>query len=351
MAKKQNLVNEPAQEEAVVVPTKEMVEQNMRLEELNKLRITTKTVVPPESGSVIIDDIPFFELGDIGAIKAKQKAGKTTTLKALCAAWMNGSFGRLRSGLENPKVLWIDTEQKDQDVKRIINDVKQMSSQTDEYIDRHLKLFPLRSRPCKKLMEDTQLLVDKNHPQVVIIDGLVDYIESFNDEALSHQLINELVMLCDQYKCSVIAVLHENKSSDNHNMRGHLGTMLAQKSGTVLQCTKDKRNDITVSSSDSRHAAVPSWKLRYDDYGHIVPADGQQADPALVELTRRANLTKRIVQEQGGSISRKDLTKRLMEELKLSRSRVANIISEQLKNIICEVNKQIRLQPELDWPL
>ncbi len=348
--KKKQAGMKPVQELTVVVPTKEMVEQNIRLEELNKLRITTKTVLPPEKAAISIDGIPFFEIGDVGAVKAKQKAGKTTMLKALVAAWMKGELFRLKSELEEARVLWLDTEQKGHDVKRIIDDVKHLSGQDDDYIDRHLKLYTVRTLSHKTLMDDTKLLVSKYRPLVLIIDGLVDLIESFNDEALSHQLINELVMMSDNYECAIIAVLHENKSDADHNMRGHLGTMLAQKAGTVVQCAKDGNGVITVSCSDSRHAAMPTWKIKYDESGHIISADGAQTTAGQVEALRRVNLIKNIITDNGGSISRKELTEKLTEDLQLSRTRVANLISEQLNKSICENNNLIQIQPELDWP-
>lgn len=348
---KEEKAKEPEQKQTTVLPTKEMVEQNMRLEELNKLRITTQTVLPPEKAAISIDGVPFFEIGDVGAVKAKQKAGKTTMLKALVAAWMKGELFRLKSELEEAKVLWLDTEQKGHDVKRIIDDIKYLTGLDNDYIDRHLKLYTVRTLSYKTLMDDTKLLVSKYLPLVLIIDGLVDLIESFNDEALSHQLINELVMMSDNYKCAIIAVLHENKGEADHNMRGHLGTMLAQKAGTVVQCTKDGNGVITVSCSDSRHAAMPTWKIKYDESGHIISGDGPQMTPDQMEAQRRVNLIKNIITDNGGSISRKELTEKLIEELKLSRPRVANLISEQLKSTICENNKMIQIQPELDWPI
>lgn len=350
MKKEKKKVDEPVQKETLTVPTKESVERNERLEELNQLRITTKTVLPPEKATISLDGVPFFELGDIGAVKAKQKAGKTTMLKALVAAWMNGENFRLKSEIDAPKVLLLDTEQKADDVKKIIDDVKQMSGVDDAYIDSHLKLFSMRKLSYKTLMEDTKLLVYTYHPNVVIIDGLVDFIESFNDETLSHQLINELIVLADNCNCAIIAVLHENKGGDDHNMRGHLGTMLAQKASTVLQCSKDSNDIITVSSSDSRHVAMPTWKIKYDEFGHIVSADGPQVTPAQEEAARRVNIIKNIIRDEGGSITRKNLSMKLQEELKLTRTRVANIITEQLKSTICEVEGKIQIQPELDWP-
>ena len=332
------------------VPTKEMVERNRRLDELNQLRITTKTVLSAEKPAISADGVYFFELGDVGAVKAKQKAGKTTMLKVLTAAWMKGELFRLKSELDKAKVLWLDTEQKTFDVKKIIDDVKLLSGVDDAYIDSHLKLYSLRSLTFKTLISDAELLISSYHPHVVIIDGLVDLISSFNDEAESHLLINKLVALCDNYKCAIIAVLHENKSEDDHNMRGHLGTMLAQKAATVLQCKKDSNNVIAVSCSDSRHAAMPTWKIKYDEFGHIVSADGPQVTPAQEEAARRVNIIKNIIRDEGGSITRKDLSMKLQAELKLTRTRVANIITEQLKSTICEVEGKIQIQPELDWP-
>lgn len=333
---------------AVVQPTSSMIENNRRLEELNKLRITTKTVLPPENSSISLDGIPFFEIGDVGAIKAKQKAGKTTLLKTLTAAWMKGELFRLKSELKEARVLWLDTEQKQSDVRKIIDDVKQLSGVDDNYIDKHLKLYSVRTLSYKTLLEDTKILVSSYRPNVILLDGLVDFCQSFNDETLSHQLINELIALSDNYKCAIICVLHENKSETDNNMRGHLGTMLAQKAGTVLQCKKES-NVIVVCCCDSRHAAIPKWKIMYDEYGHIISADEQQMTPAQEEKNKREQLIKKIIQDNGGSIARKELTEKLTETLQLSRTRVSNLISEFLQSSICEVNGMIQIQPELDW--
>ena len=96
---------------------------------------------------------------------------------------------------------------------------------------------------------------------------------------------------------------------------------------------------------------MPSWKIKFDEYGHIISADGPQMTTNQNEETRRVNLIKKLIRGNGGSISRKELSEKLEEELKLSRQRVANFITEQInKETICEADKQIRIQPELIWP-
>ena len=340
-----------AQKKAVVQPTRESIENDRILEEMKSLRIKTNTVLPPEHPILSIDGIPVFEQGDIGAIKGKQKEGKTTVLKAMVGAWMKGSLFRLKSEKEEAKVLWLDTEQKQHDVGQIIHDISQMTGLSPEYIDKHLMLYTVRKLSHKTLLERTSLLISTYKPDVVIIDGIVDFIESFNDEAASHNLINQLIVLCDQHHCSIINVLHENKTSDDHNMRGHLGTIMAQKAATVLRCKKDN-NIITVSCSDSRHRAMPDWYLTYDAYGHIVdPQDTSvpKLTPAQKKENERKEIVKRIIQDHGGQITRKELNTELERELSLNRTTVATFITKLLKGMLMEVNGMIQLAPELPF--
>lgn len=344
-------VCQPAPKKAVVQPTKEMIENNRILEEMKSLRIKTSTDIPPERPILSIDGIPIFEQGDIAAIKGKQKEGKTTVLKAMVGAWLKGNLFRLKSEKKEAKILWLDTEQKQQDVWQIICDISQMTGLSPEYIDSHLMLYSVRKLSHKMLLERTELLISSYRPDIVIIDGIVDFIQSFNDEAASHALINQLIVLCDQYHCSIINVLHENKSGDDHNMRGHLGTMMAQKAATVLQCKKEN-GIITVKCSDSRHRAMPDWSITHDAYGNIVDPQDTSVPvltPSQKVEKERQEIVKRIVNEHGGNISRKDLTSELEKAFNLSRTTVANYVTKQLKGILMEIDDMIQLAPELPF--
>ena len=359
MSKKKKKADvQPTQEKAVVQPSKEILEKNQRILELDKLRITSETVLPHEQAVLSVDGVPIFELGDIGALKAKQKAGKTTTLKVMTGCLMKGELFRLKSEIPETKVIWLDTEQKLSDVKDIVNDIIQMTGLDADYVNHHLRVYSFRTLSHKTLLSDTRTIISSYHPHVLIIDGVVDYVESFNDETLSHNLINELIRLSDEFHCAIINVLHENKSGDDHNMRGHLGTMLAQKSGTVLQCKKQENEVITVTCSDSRHRAMPDWAIRYDEFGHIVSADGYDGPKVTanqLEEQRRLGIIKGIIQNSGGSIARKDLTIQLMEILNLKRPTVANMITNLVKSSLSESDGRITLQPnlelEFEWPV
>jgi hypothetical protein len=132
-------------------------------------------------------------------------------------------------------------------------------------------------------------------------------------------------------------------------MRGHLGTMMSQKAGTVLACKKVD-GVITVSSSDPRHQEMPSWSIRYDDSGHIVSAD-QCESTTEAKKRQRLETIKMVIQEKGGAITRKELIQELMVEFSLARTTVSNMISKEIGITLCEDGNNIKLFPELPFVL
>jgi hypothetical protein len=348
--------------EAVNQPTTQELEHEQRRSMLASLRVASTTEVEPEEPALTVDEVGLFALGDIHALKGKQKCGKTTALKVCLAAWMHESQFRVTSGLEEPRVLYLDTEQKQSDVKLIVTDVIQMTGLPANYIDNHLQVYALRRRDFNLLLDDMRLLIDDFRPQVVIVDGIVEFVASFNDESIAKRLIHELLCISEERHLAMVCVLHTNKADEDHNMRGHLGTMLAQKAGTVLECKKDKGSSvITVTCSDSRHAEMPEWSIMFDEEGCIMDADERRRQ-ALEQ--RRANLQQKrqeaaeqkqkerldyaqlCIRNNGGSISRKQLTAILMKKFELSRTTVTTFISSHIGNPLYEINGMIHESEE-----
>ena len=326
--------------------TAEEQEREQRRADLAPMLIQSGTVVEPEVPALTVDDIGMFALSDIHALKGKQKCGKTTAQKVCLAAWMKGNQFRIKSGLEHPRVLYLDTEQKQSDVKLIVTDVIQMTGLDADYVDEHLHVYALRRRDFNLLMDDMRLLVGDFCPQVVVIDGIVEFVASFNDEAMAKQLIHELLCLSEEHRLSIVCVLHTNKADDDHNMRGHLGTMLAQKAGTVLECKK-MDGVITVSCSDARHQEMPDWSIMFQDDGCIADADEQrrkaleQHKAELQQRRQEANAQKQkerldyalsCILDNGGSMSRKQLTEILVKKFDVKRPTVASIISQWIQD-------------------
>ena len=150
-------------------------------------------------------------------------------------------------------------------------------------------------------------------------------------------------------------------------MRGHLGTMLAQKAATVLECVKDKGSSvITVKCSEARHEEMPEWSISFDEEGHIIDADEQRRQ--LLEQRRAEQLLKRqetldkekqerlekclrILTDKGGVVSRKQLTEILINVFERKRPTVSSYISEWLKDgSLVEVNGMIQVSNDLALP-
>ena len=178
---------------------------------------------------------------------------------------------------------------------------------------------------------------------------------------MAKQLIHELLCLSEDERLAMVCVLHTNKADDDHNMRGHLGTMLAQKAGTVLECKK-MSGVITVACTDARHQEMPDWSIMFTEDGRIVDADEQRRQ-ALEQ--RRAELQQRrqeaaaekqkerldyallCIRDHGGSISRKQLTEILVKKFDVKRNTISGCISQWLsEQKLLEINGFIHATDE-----
>ena len=145
-------------------------------------------------------------------------------------------------------------------------------------------------------------------------------------------------------------------------MRGHLGTMLAQKAGTVLECKK-QGGIITVTCSDARHQEMPDWSIMFDDSGHILDADElrrqiieqhraelqQKRQEAVAEKQKeRLDYALMVIRDNGGCISRKQLTEILVKKFELERTTVSRFIARQIEvEAFYEVDKMIHASDTL----
>ena len=354
--------------EAVNQPTEEEQKRERLRKILSDTRIRTDTEVPDLEYALEVDGTVFFARRDIHAVKAKAKAGKTTTLKVFIAALLQGEMFRVKSLLEKPRIVFFDTEQNRKDTKSILDDVAAMTGLEPEVIDAQVVLQSLRRVDREDLLPLLRLALEDEKPDVVFVDGIVEFVGSFNDESESKQIIKDLLVLSEEYNCAIICVLHTNKADEDHNMRGHLGTMLAQKAATVLECKKERGSSvITVSCSESRHEEPTEWSIMFAEGGRIVDAteerklqleqrkaEQQQKRQEALEKEKQERLQKclTILRDKGGAISRRQLTEILMKVFDRKRPTVASYISEWLKDkaVFEDSNGLIQASEELALP-
>lgn len=318
------------------------LEEKRALEKMNRFKITSTTKVPEEVCVFKVEGVGCMALGDLSAVKAEPKNGKTTALKWICATVLTRQLGILESDLDNPLILWIDTEQKKADAKLIIEDIRKITGLSNKYLDKHLILYSLRKVDSKTMREEMKAAIKEYQPEVVVIDGIAEFVDSVNDESEAKQLILQLMKVSEENHCAIICVLHENRNG-NRDMKGHLGAQLTQKVGNVVECKKSG-DIITVKCTDSRHKETPMWSIRFDENGKIVDANGyispiqrnarpssktnrkQQADAQ--EKKERLDFCLSAIQEDNGSIAKKELIQQLMNNEGISRSRASALLTE-----------------------
>ena len=177
-----------------------------------------------------IGGIPTIPLGELVGIKGRAKMGKSQFEYYLIAVMLAGAFrGTVKPLQDRYKILLFDTEQSQVSLKKCCQRaLKYAGLPIDKNDVRFLPFFmrPLSIAERRKVVEDA---VREEKPDIIFIDGVRDLLQDFNSLEQSNDLIQWLMQLTAEHGCTIVSVLHQNKSKDDGNMRGHLGTELLNK--------------------------------------------------------------------------------------------------------------------------
>ncbi|MBP5570998.1 MAG: AAA family ATPase [Prevotella sp.] len=238
---------------------------------LEQLRITPEKQLKPMEFLFRLFGKPCFPRRELVAITGKAKSGKTfvtSMLMACCQVNEVLAFQRMRE--EPLHVLWYDTEQSDESTQDILkNRVITMIKATDQTTPYPILCkqsvpkgrAPEQSSPTRSLSysggefpecdifnvravewkQRRALLLEaikRCKPDLVIVDGIRDLVNDINDGVLAQEVMEELLHLATQHDCCIVCVLHQNKSGEDHNLRGWIGTELMNKAFEVYSCEK-----------------------------------------------------------------------------------------------------------------
>ena len=223
---------------------------------LEQLRITPEKELPKMDFLFRLFDKPCFPRRELVAITGKAKSGKTFVTSMLMAVGsQEGSINQLplkRIREEPLHVLWYDTEQSDESTQDILKN-RIMKLAADKYGLAQADLFDAENNSWSGKMFDVfnvrgvawkerrSLLceaVTRCKPDLVIVDGIRDLVNDINDGMLAQEVMEELMHLATEHKCCIVCVLHQNKGSEDHNLRGWIGTELMNKAFEVYACEK-----------------------------------------------------------------------------------------------------------------
>lgn len=209
--------------------------------------------------------------GDICAIKAKAKNGKTTLIGVFIVAMMTGAAGHITAEASGLRVMYVDTEQNASNTMANARRWKRQAGMDEEKDDERMWIANVRTMPKEERTKFIERAIFDRNPDVVVVDGIRDLLGDFNDIDESGQLIETLMRWTTEYKINLMCVLHENKSKDDTNMRGHLGTELLNKCADVFEVRKDEKDKshFFVEQTETRNAPADDFDLRRNEDGSV----------------------------------------------------------------------------------
>lgn len=219
---------------------------------------------------------------NLHTLQGTKKAGKSAAGLALIVAALKGEFIGLTASREDLAVLWIDTEQDKNTLRKKAKAVLSMAG-LDTPPDR-LKIVTLRGYggPADALAATLQA-IEENAADFVFLDGVVDLCQAFNDEEKSRDVVRQLEAYAEKYGAAILGLIHTNKK--DNEARGHLGAIMQQKSAEIYQVNKEG-DAAQVTQPFSRFAPVPPFAFSFADDFKIAPA-GDAIDRAKAETRAR----------------------------------------------------------------
>jgi hypothetical protein len=204
------------------------------------------------------------------------KSGKSTYLAGTIARALSFDAKIKSIDLVLPekrrKLCLFDTEQSEHDFYSSLNKIKNMAK--IETLPQWFNAYAVREDDADVIKQMIEVyLINNPDCSVLIIDGLLDLIHTFNDEIIAKQLIQWLKFITKKYNILVIGVIHLTKK--DNNTLGHLGSALDRYSQSVVEITKDVESGTMVMQprlmrSDLEFDAV-AIKYNNGDYVECLP--------------------------------------------------------------------------------
>ena len=323
---------------------------------MKEYAIDDDTVYPDPDYLIEMGGTPTMPKGNLVALSAKWKNGKTFFCDILCAVYLGSErFAGCRSRHVAGKVVFFDTEQAVSDTARIRKTIKAMTRE-----ERHddLAVYCLRNAGIDNEGDSDDIsrfdfisqTIAHKHPDLVVIDGIADLIYNYNDVIESQEVVNKLAAIANENDCCIVVVMHQNKGSHDRNMKGHLGTMLFQKCSDVFNI--EKCGSVFVASHTvTRHSNCQDICFKLD--ANAVPMDAVADRQLQVELERqqyKAKLHEQIFlcfEDATARLKRSDIVKMIQEKLGYANRKSYEMFNQAvgLGILKTEDNRHYFLQP------
>lgn len=200
--------------------------------------------IPPEDHAALkIREKIVGSLGSFVVFSGLPKAGKTTYIAALMASALEPNFPYFQIDVRLPadrrRVAYFDTEASPYDHYRTMMKVRHQANLKAH--PERLDSFQLRQDDHITIRQYIDQYLKANYEcSLLIIDGLLDLVLNYNDEAECKQIIQFLKRITAVYNVLVITVLHLGKK-DKETL-GHLGSSTDRYAQSTITIEKDREH-------------------------------------------------------------------------------------------------------------
>ena len=331
-------------------------DQLLKMEELRRAEACVKPYIvdmskelPDEQPLISIDGSCICSRGNISAICGEAKSKKTFLASALIASAMAIPLDKLNNFKNVEKnmdlnVLWIDTEQGERHVRRVIERISTMTGAKMGGLNAEPRLMTLSLRELAPMERYTVMNeAIKRYPfDLIVIDGIADLQRNTNDLEESDALVGALMALSTNTNTHILCVLHTNPGSDK--ARGHLGSALQRKAETVIYVHRNGNSSI-VEPQFCRNEPFERFAFCVSEEGIPEICDIPQSESSGTN----DNIVRLLNEEFGGVVERTTLRNKIMSIYNISsntaRMRISRLVD---KGLLMADNDLVRSQAYTD---
>ena len=294
-----SLVNQEVQRAALtkadIEKAKEEQQRALELEQmLNRLevhRITPDKELQKMDFLFKLFHKPCFPRGELVALSGKAKSGKTFVSSILMAlSYRSQVLSVERIEPERLHVLWYDTEQSEESTQDILRNriIPMTGLAEDQFPMEDFDIFNVRAEGYDQRLPMLEAAVRHYHPDLVILDGIRDLVADINDGIIAQDCIERLMHLASDERCCIVCILHQNKSTEDRNLRGWIGTELKNKAFEVYECSKSSERIFTWGQTDTRkYDILDTLKFAVNDEGIPYLCSEEQLKEALFQAQKK----------------------------------------------------------------
>ena len=301
-------VQRAAMTQADIQAAKEAQQRALELEQmLSRLeahRITPDKELPKMEFLFRLFHKPCFPRGELVALSGKAKSGKTFVSSILMAlSYRSQVLSVERIEQKKLHVLWYDTEQSEESTQDILRNriIPMTGIPEDQFPMDIFDIFNVRAEGYDQRLPMLEAAVRHYHPDLVILDGIRDLVADINDGVVAQECLERLMRLASDERCCIVCILHQNKSVEDRNLRGWIGTELKNKAFEVYECSKSSERIFTWGQTDTRkYDILDTLKFAVNDDGIPYLCSEEQLKEAMFQAQRKAAEER---QKQGTSTS------------------------------------------------